>query len=113
MGRATGGRHPIFSRSNPAKYRMRLLSPCHRERLAALVEERRRTHPHAVRQAGLLRSRVNDDQFLRRQDERRRWIAEHCKHSFWVDTLIEGGKEIGKLYRFADFYDAVWFRCRF
>ena len=84
-----------------------------RERLDALVEERRRSHPHTVRQPGLLRSRLDDDRFLRLQDERRRWIAQHCKRPFWVDTLIEDGKEAGKLYRFADLYEAVWFRCVF
>lgn len=76
----------------------------------ALVDERRRSHPHTVRQPGLLRSRLGDDRFLRLQDERRRWIAEHCKHPSWVDTLVEGGKEVGKLYRFADIYEADWFR---
>ncbi len=81
-----------------------------RERLDALVEERRRSHPHTVRQPGLLRSRLDDDRFLRLQDERRRWIAEHCKHSFWVDDLTEHGKIVGKLYRFADLREADWFR---
>ena len=37
-------------------------------------------------------------------------MEENCKCPFWVDTLIEGGKEVGKLYRFADLREADWFR---
>lgn len=81
-----------------------------RERLDALIQARRRSHPHTVRQPGLLRSRLGEDRFSRLQDERRRWIAEHCKHSVWVDDLINGDEEIGKLYRFANLREADWFR---
>lgn len=84
-----------------------------REHLAALLEERRQSHPHTVRQRGLLRSGMDDDQFLRLQDERRRWIAEHCQGTFWVDDLRENSVEAGKLYRFSHAYDADWFRFRF
>lgn len=87
--------------------------PGHREQLAALIEARRRSHPHAVQQRGLIRSRLEDNEFLRRLDERRRWIASHCRGSFWVDDLIDNGLLIGKLYRFADIQDADWFRYRF
>jgi hypothetical protein len=72
-----------------------------RERLDALIQARRRSHPHTVRQPGLLRSRLGEDRFSRLQDERRRWIAEH---------LINGDEEIGKLYRFANLREADWFR---
>lgn len=94
----------------PAKYVMRQPFPNHRKHFDALVDERRRSHPHTVRQPGLLRSRLGDGRFLRLQDERRLWMEENCKCSFWVDTLIEGGKEVGKLYRFADLREADWFR---
>ncbi|WP_293795380.1 hypothetical protein [uncultured Bosea sp.] len=104
---------PYLSVSRPTKYVMRPPFPNHREFFDAVLEERRRSHPHAVRQPGLLRSHLGDDRFLRLQDERRRWIAEHCKRPFWVDTLTEDGKEVGKLYRFADLYEADWFRYRF
>jgi hypothetical protein len=30
-------------------------------------------------------------------DERRHWIEENCGGLFWVDTLIEGGEETGKV----------------
>jgi hypothetical protein len=103
----------IYRSAAPAKYVMRHPFPNHREYFDALVEARRQSHPHAVRQPGLLRSRLGDDQFLRLQDARRRWMKENCKHSFWVDSLIEDGKEVGKVYRFTDFYEAVWFRFTF
>ncbi len=104
---------PYLSVRRPAKYVMRPPFPNHRELFDVLLAKRRSSHPYTVRQPGLLRSRLGDDQFLRLQDERRRWIAKHCKHSFWVDGLIEGNQEVGKLYRFADLYEAVWFRCSF
>ena len=92
---------------------MRPPSRRQRKHLNAFIEARRRSHPHTVRQPGLLRSRLGDDEFLRLQDERRRWIEENCKCPFWVDILTEHGKEAGKLYRFADLYEADWFRYRF
>lgn len=101
---------PYLSVSRPAKYEMRPPFPNHREHLDALVEERRQLYPHTVRQPGLLRSRLGDDEFFSRQRERRLWIKENCKGSFWVDTLIENGKEVGKLYRFKDIHEADWFR---
>ena len=101
---------PYLSVRCPAKYAMRPPFPNPRKHLNALVDERRRSHPHTVRQPGLLRSRLGEDQFLRLLDERRHWIAEHCKGLFWVDTLIENGKEVGKLYRFKDIHEADWFR---
>jgi hypothetical protein len=57
---------------------------------------------------------LGDDKFLQRLDERRRWIAENCKRSFIIDDLDDdGGQTIGKLYRFADLYEAIHFRMRF
>lgn len=87
--------------------------PGHREQIAALIEARRQSHPHVVRQRGLLRSFMNDDQFLKQFDERRRWLGQNCSGSFWVDDLRERGVEVSKIYRFAEQTDADWFRYRF
>lgn len=87
--------------------------PGHREHCETLLEERRRSHPHAVRQRGLLRVQMAEDVFLQSLDERRRWIASNCRGSFWVDDLTDNGLLIGKLYRFADIQDADCFRYRF
>lgn len=97
----------------PAKYEMHPPYPLHRQHFDALVEERRRSHPHTARQPGLLRSRLGDEPFFRLLDERRRWIGENCADLFWVDTLTERGKETGKVYRFTDIHDADWFRYMF
>lgn len=87
--------------------------PGHQEQCVALAEARRRSHPHTVRQRGLLRSLMSDDEFLRQLSERRQWLAEFCRGPFWIDDLREGGVEVGKLYRFAEVTDADWFRYRF
>lgn len=110
MGRAAQKRHDLFIGLCPAKYAMRHPFPNRREHLNVFVEKRRQSHPHAVRQPGLLRSRLGDDQFFHFLDERRNWIAAHCQASCWVDTLIEDGAEVGRLYRFADLREADWFR---
>lgn len=89
---------------------MRHPFPNHQEHLDALLEERRLSHPHSVRQPGLLRSRLGDDRFFNLLDDRRLWIHENCEHPFWVDSLIESDKEVGKVYRFADLREADWFR---
>lgn len=96
-----------------AKYLMQPPYPGHHQHCFALKEARRRSHPHTVRQPGLLRSRLNDEDFLAELDERRRWLSDHGRASFWVDDLIEHGEVSGKLYRFADLQDADWFRFRF
>lgn len=96
-----------------AKYLMQSPSPSPRSKVQALVEIRRRTHPHTVRQRGLLRSRIDEDEFLTKLDERRRWLDENCRGSFWVDDLLEADEVTGKLYRFAEIHDADWFRYRF
>lgn len=87
--------------------------PGHHLKYVAWTTARRSSHPHTVRQPGLLRSLMDDDQFLKQLDERRQWLAENCRGSFWVDELRESGVEVGKLYRFAELRDADWFRYRF
>lgn len=82
--------------------------------ISAEVATNRRLHPHVVRQRGLLRLVMEDDEFLAQLSERRRWIAAHCRGSIMFDDLTnESGDVIGKLYRFEDADEAFWFRMCF
>jgi hypothetical protein len=71
-------------------------------------------HPHAVSQPGLLPLHLGYNRFHARLAERRRWIAQNCRSSFFVDDLLnDDARPIGKLYCFEDMHEAVWFRMRF
>ncbi len=74
------------------------------------VARNRETHPYGIAQPGLLRLALGEDRFLAETEIRRRWIRQNCKRGFWVDDLTANGEVTGKLYRFEDSYDAVWFR---
>ena len=87
--------------------------PGHHRKQVAWTNARRHSYPHSVPQRGLLRSLMNDDQFLEQLNERRQWLEENCSGAFWVDDLRDRGVEVGKLYRFAELRDADWFRYRF
>lgn len=101
--------------ADPAKYVMQTpaFQPDPR-RLAALRAVARQRHPHTVPQHGLMRLQLGDDHFLARLDERRRWLDQHCVGSFMFDDLKDPtGNVVGKLYRFEDADEALWFRMLF
>src|SRR5829696_2931289 len=78
-----------------------------------VLAERRAATPHIVRQPRLLQSEVGDS-FYDKIAERREWIAKNCVGEFMLDELRDqNGVEIGRVFRFSDYYDAFHFRLKF
>ncbi len=81
-----------------------------RQLAADLNTERDLRHPHVVKQTGMTRLNLGEDQFHAMNAERRLWIMEHCSASVAYDQLPHGG---GQRYLFESYYDAFQFKMRF
>lgn len=81
-----------------------------RQLAADLKAERDVRHPYAVKQKGMTRLFLGEDQFHAMNSERRLWIKQNCSASVAYDQLPRGA---GQKYLFESYYDAFEFMMRF
>ncbi len=81
-----------------------------RQLAADLKAERDVRHPYAVKQKGMTRLFLGEDQFHAMNSERRLWIKQNCSASVAYDQLPRGA---GQKYLFDSYYDAFEFMMSF
>ena len=81
-----------------------------RQLAADLKAERDLRHPYAVKQKGMTRLFLGEDQFHAMNSERRLWIKQNCSASVAYDQLPRGA---GQKYLFESYYDAIDFMMHF